>query len=176
MVVVGAILTVDWARLNEIGQSYTGISAIVSAAALVGVTISLRLQARQTELLQQQTARQFQFEILRIASSNPALSPAMVAALPVDDRSHEAFQLHAFQVQVFRFFEYNYLSDQYSDSSLENILEHEFFPATPNRQWWDRVRGYWLAESRAGRSRRFIEIVERVYAATEPPPPETRTG
>jgi hypothetical protein len=176
MVVVDAILTVNWARLNEIGQSYTGVSAIVSAAALIGVTISLRLQARQTELLQQQTARQFQFEILRMASGNPAFSPVMVAALPADDRSHEAFQLHVFQVQVLRFFEYSYLSDQYSDSSLEHILEHEFFPAAPNQQWWSRVRSYWLAESRAGRSRRFIEIVERVYASTEPPPPETTTG
>jgi hypothetical protein len=176
MVVVGAILTVNWGRLNEIGQSYTGVSAIVSAAALVGVTISLRLQARQTELLQQQTARQFQFEILRMASDNPAFAPVMVAALPADDRSHEAFKLHVFQVQVLRFFEYSYLSDQYSDSSLEHILEHEFFPAAANQQWWGRVRGYWLTESKTGRSHRFIEIVDRAYAATESPPPGPTTG
>jgi hypothetical protein len=54
LAIADALLTVDWARLSEIGQSYTGVSALLSAVALVGVTISIRLQAKQTALMQQQ--------------------------------------------------------------------------------------------------------------------------
>jgi hypothetical protein len=48
LIVLEASFRVNWTRLSEIGQSYTGVSALLSAAALVGVAFSIRLQTRQT--------------------------------------------------------------------------------------------------------------------------------
>ncbi|MCO1653990.1 DUF6082 family protein [Pseudonocardia humida] len=170
LVIVDAILTVDWGRLTEIGQSYTGVSAILSAVALVGVTLSIRLQAKQTALMQQQTVRELQFDMLRMAAADPALAPVTGAALPEGDESHEAFKLHVFQSQFFRYLEYGYLVGEYSDQNLENLLVRELFPVPSNRAWWSRVRTYWIPANSTGKKRRFIDVVERAYAATETRP------
>jgi uncharacterized membrane protein (Fun14 family) len=44
---LGRISGIDWARLSNIGQTYGAASAVLSAIALIGISLSLLVQARQ---------------------------------------------------------------------------------------------------------------------------------
>jgi hypothetical protein len=70
LVGVGELLRLDWTRVTAIGQSYTGISAILSAFALMGVVHSINLQSRQVDITRSQAVRAMQFELLRLAMSD----------------------------------------------------------------------------------------------------------
>jgi hypothetical protein len=57
----------DWDRLSSIGQSYGAISALLSAAALIGVAATLGLGARQLRDGRRATVRHFHLELLKMA-------------------------------------------------------------------------------------------------------------
>src|SRR3954452_24166530 len=47
----------DWAHLSDVGQTYGAASAILSAAALIGVVLSLYYQRRETKAAREQALR-----------------------------------------------------------------------------------------------------------------------
>jgi Family of unknown function (DUF6082) len=57
---------IDWTELSNIGQTYGAVSAILSAVALIGITISLVIQARQARTERVRITRERQMELLRI--------------------------------------------------------------------------------------------------------------
>lgn len=62
----------DWQRLSAIGETYGAASALLSALAIGGVSLSLVLQARQTNQARTQAARQMHLELVKIAFEEPA--------------------------------------------------------------------------------------------------------
>jgi len=52
LVLMNNVIAVDWSQLSNIGQSFTAVSAILSAGALFAVALTFRLQAKQTRLIQ----------------------------------------------------------------------------------------------------------------------------
>ncbi len=56
----------DWERLSFIGQTYRAASAILSVLALIGVSVSLLLQAREAKATREQALRM----LLRISSTS----------------------------------------------------------------------------------------------------------
>lgn len=65
----------DWAALSDIGQAYGGISAILSAIALSGISLSLLLQYRQHRAEVLYSLNQRQFDLVRYALDNPHVRP-----------------------------------------------------------------------------------------------------
>jgi hypothetical protein len=157
---------VNWPRLSEIGQSYTAAATLLSAAALLGIVYSLRLQAKQTALLQGQLIRQFQFELLRLGMSDP-LYAATVRLGGDAERSHDSFRQQVYVTQWFRYLQFSYLAGELPEATLEYELEREIFSSPAARAWWNRMRQTWVIDAENapnGQHRGFVETVDRAFA------------
>jgi hypothetical protein len=63
----------NWERLSLIGQSYGAISAVLAAAAVIGVALTLILQQRQMRESRRLAIRQFHTDLLAMAIDKPEL-------------------------------------------------------------------------------------------------------
>jgi Family of unknown function (DUF6082) len=162
-------LHLDWVQLSNIGQSYTGMSAVLSAVAILGVVVSLRLQSQQTMLLRRQTTRQFQFELLQMGMSDPLYASVMqLSSNPTSD--HDSFRRHVYATQWPRYLEFVYLAGEISEADLELTLTEECFPVLNTRKWWTGVRKSWIIASEEPRFRQirsFVGIVDRAYEVAD---------
>lgn len=71
LVLLDNFMVLDWSRLSSIGQSYTGVSALLSAGTLIAVAVTVQQQSKQTRLARQQATKIMQFELLRLALNEP---------------------------------------------------------------------------------------------------------
>jgi uncharacterized membrane protein len=65
--------TSEWERLSFIGQTYGAASAVLSVLALIGVVVTLRVQARETRLAREEARRAAIGDLLRMAMDDPDL-------------------------------------------------------------------------------------------------------
>ncbi|MFF4863202.1 DUF6082 family protein [Streptomyces sp. NPDC001231] len=63
----------DWAKLSAISQTYTSVSVLLAAAALLGAVASLAYQARQTRIAHEESTRSHHRELLFRALDEPDL-------------------------------------------------------------------------------------------------------
>src|ERR1022692_2593180 len=63
----------DWTELSNIGQTYGAASAILSAVALIGITLSLLIQARQATTERVRITRERHMELLRVILDAPEI-------------------------------------------------------------------------------------------------------
>ena len=166
LVVVDSILRLQWGRLTEIGQSYTGVAALLSAVALVGVAYSIRLQTQQVEVARSQAVRELQFNLLRMAMEDSSLS---VAGLPLADADHAEYRRFVYRTQWIRYFEFSYTTGAVGEAVLRSQLANEFFVNPQARAQWIAARPLWEENyHNAPQSyRRFIAIMNEACAAAE---------
>jgi hypothetical protein len=61
----------NWERLSYIGQTYEAASALLSGLALIGIVVTLVLQARDTKVSRDQGRRLLHVDLLKMAMENP---------------------------------------------------------------------------------------------------------
>src|SRR5690349_7054760 len=61
----------DWGTLSNVGQAYGGVSAILTALALIGVAASLLVQRQQADIARTQAIRAFQLQMLTLCLERP---------------------------------------------------------------------------------------------------------
>lgn len=162
-------IDIDWNRLSVIGQSYTAGATLLSAVALIGVALSLRLQVKQNAIVQGQAVRQFQNDLLQLGMSDPLYS----SLLPPDlGASHDEIRRVLYVTQWARYFEFLFLSDELPEDALAAEFR-DIFEVDANRKWWETVGPGWTSRiSVMGSSRRrFTQIVQEEYDRSRPPPP-----
>jgi hypothetical protein len=166
------VLDANWQELTDIGQSYTGVAALLSAAALVGVVFSIRFQAEQGRLLRRQLARDMQFGLLRLAMTDPHYSSVFQTDSVPSIQGHDDYRRAVFRTQWIRYLEFAYFSGELSEEELQLALEDEFFANPDNRLWWAEVRRYWAARAseRPILHKRYIEIVDQAHGNRVTPP------
>jgi hypothetical protein len=167
LVIVDSLLQLRWDRLTEIGQSYTGIAALLSGAALVGVVYSIRLQTQQISIARGQAVREMQFSLLRLAMDDPSLSIMYTSDAQADSAK---YRRHVYRTQVLRYLEFAYISGELDDSRLRNALINEIFVNPEARMQWTAVRSLWLSAHPASSRRlhrRFLQIVDESCDAAE---------
>jgi hypothetical protein len=155
----------DWATLSSIGQSYTGISAILAAIALIGVLLTFRAQQRQIELQQLQATRELQMQVYRLATEDPLYATAF--GLDRADRAaHDKFRLGLYINFLFRYFELGYVTGEISEAEMRHILANENFTVgSAALQWWGEGGLTWrtgLSRS-AQRETEFKALVDDEY-------------
>lgn len=74
----------NWLQLSNIGQTYGAVSALLSSLALASVAVSLLYQSRDNQNAREQTTRMLQFELIRMAMSDPSLMTASGAPWDLD--------------------------------------------------------------------------------------------
>ncbi|HYN97773.1 MAG TPA: DUF6082 family protein [Pilimelia sp.] len=149
---------VDWRAAGQLGQMF---SAVVSAAALLGVVASLRLQARQTKLAQLEAVRNIRTQLLQFA----VLSPRFLTAWGFDlGRGDSVAQYQAYVSLVFSYLKMAFVIGMLSELELTGSSRAAFANAGVV-DFWRGARTIYLNDSSSPRSRQFADIVERAFAA-----------
>jgi hypothetical protein len=170
LLVPGATLDVSWQELTNIGQSYTGIAAVLSAAALIGIAVSIRIQAEQSRLLSRQLTREMQFNLLYLAMGDPQYSSVFQLDTMSIVQDHDSFRKSVFRTQWLRYLEFAYLSGELLDKELRIVLEREFFSNAENRLWWSQARSTWEARAAAEKFvaiKEFVKVLDQAHANRE---------
>jgi len=172
--------TVRWERLSFIGQTYGAASAVVAVVALVGVVVTLRLQAREIARAREATRRQAHTELLKMAMEDPDLEDCWGPVEFPDDPKMRKQQLYTNMI----------LTAWETSFEMKLTPEHrlrahanEMFQGQPGRDFWQSARELRLTTWANRHERRFQEILDEEYrralaehprAGSRPdrPPPE----
>lgn len=162
--------TATWERLSLIGQTYGAASALLSALALVGIAITLVLQAREVKVSREQGQRILHVDLLKMAMDNPLYRRAWGPVLGdgEEDRQHLYVNLIVSEWQVS--FEIGTMGEALLRAEAASLFRGE-----PGRRFWRNARQVRLATSSARRERRFHQILDEEYRKAEaegPPVPD----
>lgn len=163
-------LDLNWLVLSNVGQTYSAVSALITALALGGVAISLWYQARDVSATRSQAARTFHFELLHMELEDEELMRASGApwglAIPADFKS---LRVHIFAHMWVSFWESQYILGEMPEE-LVKASALELFGGKVGREYW-QATGAQNFSSAKGRRLKFYEIVNEEYKnAIELPP------
>ena len=152
-----------FARLSNVGQFYTTISALVSSLALVGVAISLLYQARAGRTAREQAIRSLQQQLIKMEMDDPTLMTAMGApwglSIPAESvRIRDHLYIHMWAT----FWAGNYVVGELNAVAVREVAKAELFSSKAGRTYWATVRERVLSTNQ-GKYRRFARIVDEEY-------------
>jgi Family of unknown function (DUF6082) len=164
LLAVQGIFSVDWQTLSDVGQSYTGISALFSVAALTGAVLTIRLQIRQSQVAQEHALRNTQFQLLSLALQDPDLLKVVSLSVP-GDADDQLKRKHVFLTMILRHLQFLYLTKDVPETALEETLRSEFFANEEARDHWARVRQHWATSISSTPERTFVATAEKVWTS-----------
>lgn len=148
----------NWAQLSNVGQSYGAASAILSALAIIGVSFTLIVQARQSKENRNYYIREMHTDLLRIGMADDRLLEAWG-----NIRVPKGFDR---DLAVYENLIMNYFSSLYQTrtTSQEEIREHvrTIFDGAVGREYWKANRHIWLGYGK-GRRKQLAKIIESEY-------------
>jgi Family of unknown function (DUF6082) len=135
------------------------VSTLISSIALVGVALSLLLQARQLRVNQLQTARAAQVELARFAAENREVIADIFANEPAD------YLRDIFINWFVKYLELSYYMKIASRESIQ-LQASRLFGMDYPFEWWSRVRNIYETEAATKEEREFFTIVDAIYNRT----------
>jgi hypothetical protein len=143
----------DWERLSLIGQSYGAISAVLTAAAVIGVAMTLVLQQRQMRESRRLAIRQYHMNLLSMALENPELLRAW-GNFPHPEGAEPRLTVYTNLV-----LNYFVLLHQTGSADTEEIRLHLKSMASGDwaRQYWESAAEGWYA-AYSGNSRKIVDV------------------
>jgi hypothetical protein len=162
----------DWAQLADVGQSYGGISAMLSALALAAIAVSLFLQRRQSQIALISAARDRHFELVRFAIEHPVLSAMVDPSI-----SHDEFSVQAYANLTVAHWQMIWDLGMVDDDHLVAEAADLFTDPTA-REWWARFGPNWTA-TRTRQHRAFQALITAGHEQARnrrPPAVQARTG
>jgi hypothetical protein len=145
----------NWVLLGNVGQAYGGISALVSAIALIGIVCSLLIQGRQHALDRITSIRGRQAQIYAIVREDPGLYWPVLGG-DFRSNSYSSVRRQTFRVEVFQHFAAGYETGLISEDSIRNEVFPHLFYSEENRQFWER--GDWPRSGTTRKSIKFARI------------------
>ncbi|MEV5751271.1 DUF6082 family protein [Actinoallomurus sp. NPDC052308] len=125
---------VDWTRLGNVGQAYGAISAILSAFALVAVSISLALQAKESLANRRQVNRSIHMRLAEIAMSDPVYMQCWGPR--ADKVSHDESRRIQFLNLMVSFWYMQWELRDVSDEGLRSMAVDNLFHTDAGRRFW----------------------------------------
>ena len=155
----------DWGQLSDISQTYGAVSVFVSAAALVGVVLSLAYQARQTRIQNEEAHRSAHRELVLLSLSNPAYQ---VCWEPPNTRmTEERWRQLLVANLIVSMWSSDYKLGVMDDRTTLAVLD-DYFRGEIGRAYWLNSGPSWhgyFDGSRDARQRRFVSLAEEAYTA-----------
>ena len=157
----GHIKGIDWAELSNVGQTYGAASAILAAVALLGVSLSLLMQARQARTEQFRITHERHMELLQIILNDPDVYYPVTNGqkLSTIDTKRQMFAnmwVHYAQV--------GFIMGILSEEDVRSDILQPAFEGEPLRKWWADVRKGLEGRAVGGRrDRKFIQLVDEEY-------------
>jgi hypothetical protein len=141
----------DWTLLSEVGQAYGGASAILSALALCGITVSLILQWRQTRVTQLYSARHHHLDLSRLVLDNPESLVIEGAGATLDPHASSMVIANLWVANWATAWQLGALSETSLRACGARLFEADFA-----RRWW---QSWGATYATTWRGRRFVEIL-----------------
>lgn len=165
--------TSHWNRLSSIGQTYGAASAVLSVLAVIGVAITLVLQARDSRAIRLQAIRESHTRLLEMAMRDPELNKVWGPSGLSDPFVLQRQNMYA--NMIISQWEMSYATRTLTDGHLK-LLAAEFLSGTIGRDFWSLARRARLDTSESKLNRRFHEIIDEEYQRLQNtpaiPPPE----
>jgi Family of unknown function (DUF6082) len=140
------------------------VSTLISSVALIGVVISLLLQARQLRISQLQASRTAQAELLKVAIEEPEMASVVLGWPSVEQFSKSMF----INLQV-KALELSYIIKTSTTISVR-LQASLIFRSEFVCEWWRRNRYIYQEEASTRREREFYSIMDDQFSkASEPP-------
>ena len=169
---VATLREMNWARLSDIGQTYGGVSALLTALALGGVVLSLLYQARDVSIAREQARRASHNELLKIELEDPFYMRALGAPWGMNIKTdYDSLRAFNFVNMWVSFWDSRYQLHEMSDKEIRYVAARELFNGKTGREYWSAIRSARLQISQ-GRSLRFARILDEEYhkALADGPP------
>ena len=167
--------TSHWNRLSAIGQTYGAASAVLSVLAVLGVAVTLVLQARDSRALRLQAIRESHIRLMEMAMNDPELNKVWGPSGLSDPFVQQRQNMYA--NMILSQWEMSYATRTLTDDHLK-LLAAEFLSGTIGREFWALARQARLDTSEGKLNRRFHEIIDdeyrRLLMTPAIPPPEPR--
>ncbi|WP_216905877.1 DUF6082 family protein [Nocardia noduli] len=163
----------DWWQLRQVSQTYGATTAIVSALALCGVSVSLFIQARQFKASRFENIRRHHLDLTRIAMDEPTIFAPCIGRR-FDPPGVEGRQFY-YTASWMRYGRMGYESGVISEQILRDDVLGAVFRSDIGRDYWAQTSKFW-APGKSGynrRTRTFKRIADEEYQkaiATGPAP------
>jgi hypothetical protein len=162
----------DWPRLSNVGQTYGGVSALLTALALIGVVISILYQVHGVNIAREQARRTFHNELLRMELDNPVYMEALGAPWGMQIAAdYDSLRKFNFIHMWVSFWQSRYVLNEMPEAELRAEAASGLFRGTAGRSYWAATRAIRM-EIATGRALQFSRILEEEYdkAVAKGPP------
>ncbi|WP_055697106.1 MULTISPECIES: DUF6082 family protein [Streptomyces] len=166
----------DWNRLSDISQTYGALSAIFSAAALVGIVLSIAHQARQTRIQHEEAHRSAHRELTLLTLNDPAFLVCWEP--PNTPVTQERWRQLLVSNLIVSMWSTDFKLNLCDEPTIRSTLL-DYFRGEVGRAYWANSAPSWHRLTESGADRRlcrFVRIADEAYAAavsTGPPVPST---
>ncbi|MDL4774522.1 DUF6082 family protein [Actinomadura xylanilytica] len=160
----------DWEELSWIGQTYGAASALLAVLALIGVAVSLFMQAHEAKAAREQGLRAVHTDLLQMAMDDPLYrgcwGPFFASGNVDGQREHMYVNLIISNWQMR--YELRAISEEHLRATA-----HIVFSGEPGRRFWAEGRDLRLRAAGGRRERRFLHLLDEEYehALREPARP-----
>lgn len=156
----------EWQRLSNIGQTYGAASALLSVLALLGVAVSLVMQARESRAAREQARRALHFELLRMAMDDPFYLAVWGPFAPSDK---DLYREHMYANLIVSHWQTDWDVGTLDEEHLREISA-VFFQGPAGHRFWGNTRDMRLKAERRHRKRgRFIRILDDEWRKVNSP-------
>jgi len=158
--------SVNWDRLSSVSQTYSALSILFSAAALVGVAASITYQARQTRIQNEEAHRSSHRDLTVLTLSDPDFLTCWEPPnTPVTEQRWRQFLVSNLIVSMWSTdFRLNLLDEQGA-----RAVAYQHFRGEIGRAYWANSGTSWhhISDGTSDRRlRRFVKILDEAYAAS----------
>ncbi|WP_225826657.1 DUF6082 family protein [Streptomyces naphthomycinicus] len=155
----------DWERLSAVSQTYGAVSVFISAAALVGVALSLAYQARQTRIQNGEAQRSAHRELVLLTLNEAAYQVCWEP--PNTPMTRERWKQLLIANLIVSMWRTDYKLGLMGDRLARAVLQ-DYFRGEIGRAYWHNSGPSWhryFAGSRDRREQRFLALAEDAYRA-----------
>ncbi|MEU7896487.1 DUF6082 family protein [Nonomuraea sp. NPDC049152] len=159
---LGSATGVDWASLADVGDAYGSAVALLTAASLLVLAISVAFQARSARISSETTGRLLHVEMMRFVMEDPSLMQVEGARWDGTAEASEEMRRWVYanmQLALFRSF---FALKELPTAELRMQMAARF-RSRIGREHWEFNRTWFRASVRNRHDRRFCEIVEEEY-------------
>ena len=150
----------NWNWLSEVGQTYGAASALLAMFALVGVAVSLVLQAREAKSAREQTLRSLHGELMRMAMEDPLYRACWGAFFTSDDPDAQRAHMYVNQIvnHWLTMWELRSITEPHLREVAQTVLAGPY-----GQKYWSEVRELRMTSASTRRERRFYRIPDEEY-------------
>lgn len=155
----------NWNRLSDISQTYGALSVLFSAAALIGVVLSIAHQARQSHIQNVESHRSAHRELTALTLSDPDF--LMCWEPPNTPMTRERWRQLLVSNLIVSMWSSDFKLNLCDEPTLRAILQ-DYFRGEIGRAYWANSGPSWhrLAEAGSDRQlRAFVRIADEAFAA-----------